>query len=113
MAKLTGDYDLEQSGRLTPFLADPGRFIREFSYEDRMKHLPVRDEQGTRDRPHILRMMGDAVWLGAALGEAGLEIWRGRPDIEVLLTVRTSRGAYLLGEEEEPSLAGQSILATP
>jgi hypothetical protein len=83
--------------------------MKEFAYEDRMKGIPVHDEQGTRDRPFFLRMTADAAKLGGALKNAGLEIWRGRPDIEVLLTVRDSRGTFLVAAEE-PSTSAQAAL---
>jgi uncharacterized protein len=107
--KLTGDYGLEDSNRLAPFLANAGSFIREFSYEDRMKNIPVHDEQGTRDRPFFLRMTADEPKLGAALAKEGLAIWTGRPEAEVLLTVQDARGRFLIGAED-PAAVEQDFL---
>ncbi len=110
--KLTGDASLEESSRLDPFLNEAGRYIREYSYEDRMKHLPIRDEQGTRDRPHYLRMTADRGALAEAIKALGLGIWQERPQIEVLLTVKDFKHSFLLGaESEEP--AAVSFLGYP
>ncbi|MGA7328778.1 MAG: DUF2066 domain-containing protein, partial [Rhodomicrobium sp.] len=66
VGKPTGNYALDEGTALQPFLSHPADFIQEFTYEDRMKNLPVRDEQGTRDRPFYLRMTADAAKLSSA-----------------------------------------------
>jgi hypothetical protein len=104
--KLTGGYGLKESSKLGPFLSNPGRFIEEFTYEDRMKGIPVHDEQGTRDRPFFLRMTAGAGKMDAALSAEGLTIWRDRPEFEVLLTVRDARGIFLAGSEDPAAPAG-------
>ncbi|MGA7328173.1 MAG: hypothetical protein WBX25_27715, partial [Rhodomicrobium sp.] len=85
-------------------------FIQEFTYEDRMKNLPVRDEQGTRDRPFYLRMTADAAKLSSALDNAGFKIWEDRPVIEVLLTVEDGRGKMLVGAETLGHLGAAEFL---
>ncbi len=101
VGKLTGNYALDEGTALQPFLSHPADFIQEFTYEDRMKHLLVRDEQGTRDRPFYLRMTANSAKLSSALDRAGLKIWEDRPEIEVLLTVEDARGRMLIGAEGE------------
>jgi uncharacterized protein len=107
--KLTGEYGLKNSDKLSPFLASAGSFIREFSYEDRMKNIPVHDEQGTRDRPFFLRMIADEPKLSAALAKEGLAIWTGRPEVEILLTVQDARGRFLIASED-PTAADHDFL---
>jgi uncharacterized protein len=106
--KLAGDASLESSDKLAPFLNDASAYIRDYSYEDRMKHLPIRDEQGTRDRPHFLRLTADAAKIEAAMNEAGLRIWDDRPPIDVLLTVKDFKLSYLVAAEAN----GESSAAT-
>jgi hypothetical protein len=97
--KLSGDPAIASGDKLTPYLSEAGSFIREYTYEDRMKHLPVRDEQGTRDRPHFLRMTADAEKTEAAIKSLGFEIWRNRPEIDVYLTVADPRRTFIVGAE--------------
>jgi hypothetical protein len=97
--KLTGDPAVASGDKLLPYLDEAGSFMRKYTYEDRMKHLPVRDEQGTRDRPHFLRMTADAEKTDAAIKSLGFEIWRGRPEIGVYLTVQDPRRTFTVGAE--------------
>lgn len=100
LIKLTGDVEMKGSARIAPLLDNAASFVQNFSYEDRMKDLPVRDEQGTRDRPHLLRIVFDKEKLDAAMREAGLKIWPdGRPRIAVWLGVKQSNGSYVLSRE--------------
>lgn len=97
MIKLTGDARLANDGRLRPLLGDPRRFIAGFEYEDRMKGIPIHDEQGTRDRPHFLRMQFKQAEIDAALKRLGLREWPAdRPLLAVWLGVRAANGSYVL-----------------
>lgn len=111
--KLTGDASLEQSDKLDPYLSDAGSYIRSYTYEDRMKNLPIRDEQGTRDRPHYLRMTADADKIETALKNLGFEIWRRRPEIDVLLTVRDFKRSFLVGLETPQGTETETYLDYP
>jgi hypothetical protein len=107
--KLSGDPAIASGDKLAPYLSGAGSFIREYTYEDRMKHLPVRDEQGTRDRPHFLRMTADAEKTEAAIKSLGFEIWRGRPEIDVYLTVQDPRRTFIVGAETAKPAAIQPL----
>ena len=97
VVKLTGDARLSDGVRLRPLLDDPHRFVESFEYEDRMKGIPVHDEQGTRERPHFLRTRFKQAEVDAALKGLGLKIWPAeRPLVAVWLGVRTAAGAYVL-----------------
>jgi hypothetical protein len=97
VVKLTGDARLAESDRLRPLLESPQRFVDAFEYEDRMKGIPVHDEQGTRERPHFLRMRFKQSDVDAALAKLGLSKWPAdRPLLAVWLGVRTAAGAYVL-----------------
>jgi hypothetical protein len=97
--KLTGAPAIACGDKLAPYLSEAGSFILEYTYEDRMKHLPLRDEQGTRDRPHYLHMTADAAKAGEAIKSLGFQIWRGRPEIDVFLTVQDPRLTFIAGAE--------------
>lgn len=111
--KLTGDTMLAEDRRLDAILNDAGNYIQSFTYEDRMKNLPIRDEQGTRDRPHFLRITADPDKIKAALNGLGLQIWRERPPIDVLLTVTDFKRKFLLAEETSPVSPSETLLGLP
>lgn len=95
--KLTGNAKLAGSSRIAPILDGAAELVAEHSYEDRMKGIPIHDEQGTRDRPHYLRMRFDPAKMDAALAAAGLTRWTGkRPVVAVWLGIREARGRYVL-----------------
>ena len=88
--KLTGDIRLENNGALAPILEHPHDLVESFEYEDRMKSIPVHDEQGTRERPHFLRIRFKQAELDAALAKLGLTKWTDRPLVAVWMGVRTA-----------------------
>lgn len=100
IVKLTARPDLKRQPVLRPFLDRAGDYMASYTYEDRMKHLPVRDEQGTRDRPHYLRMVADAAKLEPALDAAGLPVWRSpRPQVHALIAVVDANGYRIVPSE--------------
>jgi hypothetical protein len=65
-----------------------------------MAGIPTHDEQGTRDRPHFLRMRFDAAKFDAALKKEGLPKWSGkRPLVAVWLAVKEAKRKYVLARE--------------
>lgn len=105
--KVTGDARLEQNGKLQPLLNMPHRFVERFEYEDRMKDIPVHDEQGTRERPHFLRVRFKTPEIDRELQTLGLRKWLSdRPVLIVWLGVSTARGTYVL-EADGPNGYGQ------
>jgi len=97
IVKLTGDVRLAQSETLAPLLEHPHPLVEQFEYEDRMKNLPVHDEQGTRQRPHFLRIRFKAAALDEALSRLGLAKWAdNRPVIAVWLGVKTAIGSFVV-----------------
>jgi uncharacterized protein len=107
VVKLTGDARLESSRKLQPLLAVPHSLVERFDYEDRMKGIPVHDEQGTRERPHYLRVKFKKTATDAALEKLGLKKWPSdRPVLAVWLGVRTALAPYVL-EDNGPNGYGQ------
>ncbi len=100
--KVTGRPDALTSGPVQRMLENPTAFIANYTYEDRNKHLKKNDEQGTRDRPYFLRMTADREKINAVLGEAGLTIWSGRPELQISVTVLDGRGLKYIADESAP-----------
>jgi uncharacterized protein len=110
VVELTGDPWLADGKRIAPLLEDPHRFVAHFEYEDRMKDIPVHDEQGTRERPHDLRMRFKADAIDAALASLGLTRWPAhRPMLAVWLGVRTALSPYVL-RADGPNGYGQRLV---
>jgi hypothetical protein len=102
LVKLTGDASLSGSAEAGNVGVKAADLIADFTYEDRMKGIPIHDEQGTRDRPHYLRMRFDPEKFDAALAQAGLSKWTGpRPTLSVWLGISEPRGNYVLAREGE------------
>lgn len=100
IVKLTGDASLAETPEAGNVAVKAADLIADFTYEDRMKNLPIHDEQGTRDRPHYLRMRFDPAKFDAALAQAGLTKWTGeRPTLAVWLGISEPRGNYVLARE--------------
>lgn len=98
--KLTGDTRLTDGKRLAPLLEDPHRYVKSYEHEDRMKGIPVHDEQGTRERPHFLRTEFDPADLDPELARLGLAKWSAdRPRIFVFMGVETVAERYVLQKE--------------
>jgi hypothetical protein len=108
--KATGRPDLEGSPLVEAFADNPKRYVAQFCYEDRNRHLKVNDEQGTRERPHYLRISVDEDRFEQALANAGLTVWRDRPAVSLLLTVRNARETFALAESSAAS-PGSSFIA--
>ena len=97
MVKLTGDYRLAESRAVSHLLQDAARFVAQFEYEDRMKGIPVHDEQGTRERPHFLRIRFKPTDVDRALEELGIPKWTAdRPAVAVWLGIETAAERFVL-----------------
>jgi uncharacterized protein len=112
VVKLTGDARLIESPKLAPLLEKPHPLVEHFEYEDRMKHLPVRDEQGTRERPHFLRMRFKTAELDKALADLGLSKWaEDRPLLAVWVGVKAAANSFIVTTSGGESY-GQRIVIT-
>jgi hypothetical protein len=97
VVKVTGDFRLAKREAVAKLLEDAPRFVQQFEYEDRMKDIPVHDEQGTRERPHFLRIRFKPAEVDRALDQLGLSKWAAdRPVIGVWLGVETANDRYVL-----------------
>lgn len=109
--KLTGDARLEGSDKLAVLLDTPHQFVKDFEYEDRMKDIPVHDEQGTRERPHFLRVRFKPAVIDAQLNKLGLVKWNpNRPMLAVWLAVRTARGVYVLERDGADGYGQRAVI---
>ncbi|MFL6713205.1 MAG: DUF2066 domain-containing protein [Sulfurifustis sp.] len=111
IVKLSGDAQSVRSARVQQLLTRAGDFVEHYEYEDRMKGIPIHDEQGTRDRPHYLRMTFKRAEMDQALQMLGLPRWGSdRPRVIVWLGIKDSVRSYVLDSETEFGLGQREVL---
>jgi hypothetical protein len=102
LVKVSGDARLIGDPRLTPLMQQAGTRVAGFSYRDQMSGTPLRDEQGTRDRPYDLTVRFDPAKIDAALRELGVAPWTAaRPRLAVLVGMRSGPVAILVSGDGE------------
>lgn len=112
LVKVAAEPRLLDDPRVPKLLERATDFVASYDYEDRMKHKPVNDDQGTRDRPYDLRVVFDRAKIDAALGELGLQPWSSdRPPLLAQVTVEYPTGKYRLTEDGDQGLGQKQALA--
>lgn len=111
LIKLTGRARLAKTTQGKAVIAKAPELIAGYTYEDRLKDIPIHDEQGTRDRPHFLRMTFDPDKFDKALEEARLRKWTGkRPTVAVWLAISEPRGKYILSRDGDDGYTQRLVL---
>jgi uncharacterized protein len=91
LAKLSGNPALEEDARVLAL--DPSPLALDLSYEDVLIDKPLRDEQGTYDRPFLLTVRFEEAGLRAALAALGERPWPvPRPRVAPVLALRFRDG---------------------
>ena len=75
LIKVSGAVKLAGDPRLKTYQSRAGDFVKSYGYHDQMSGTPIRDEQGTRDRPYDLMVEFDAKKIDDLLGTIGLTPW--------------------------------------
>ena len=102
LVKVSGDPRLIGRPEVAALGRRAGEFVGKFDYRDLMAGKPIRDEQGTRDRPHELTVTFDPAKIGAALETLGRRPWTDtRPRVVVFLGVRNGSVTYMLAKDGE------------
>jgi hypothetical protein len=99
LVKVSGDRRLLDDPRAQSLLQSAPAFVTHFETRDRMAGRPIRDEQGTRDRPYDLTVDFDPVRIDALLAGLGRRPWPApRPRLVIFLGVRDTKRSYVLAE---------------
>lgn len=111
LAKVSGDQRLLVDPKVARLAARAETAVRAVRYRDRLEHLPVHDEQGTRDRPHDLTVAFVPERIDALLRDLGRRPWPApRPRIAVVVTWRNGDETGVLTVDGERGSARREAL---
>jgi len=97
LVKVAARPGLADDPRLAGLLPAAAGAVESIAYEDRMKDLPVGDEQGTRDRPYYLRVTFRAGTVVDMLAALGLKPWGAdRPVLGVVVVSKRDGQAWIV-----------------
>ena len=112
LIKVSGAQKLAGDRRLAAYKSGAGSYVRAFSYHDQFSGKPIRDEQGTRDRPYDLIVSFDRTKIDAALRALGREPWVApRPRLAVFLAMRNLTSAFVVAGDGERALERSALTA--
>ena len=102
LVRVSGDPRLATSAGLDPFLAEPEAAVIDYTYRDLYAFRPIRDEQGTRDRPYEMTVRYDPLKIDAMLAKLGSRPWLSpRPRLVVFLAVHHIGSEFMLTSRSE------------
>ena len=88
LLKASGAERLNGDRRLAAYRSKAKDFVKSFSYRDQFFGKPIRDEQGTRDRPFDLTVDFEAARIDAILKTLGVKPWLSpRPRLAVFVAM--------------------------
>ena len=97
LIKVSGAQKLSGDRRLAPYKAKAKSFVTSFSYRDKFFGKPIRDEQGTRDRPYDLTVDFEKGKIDEILGKLGLKPWLShRPVVAVFVAMEQGPRNYVV-----------------
>lgn len=97
LVRVSGDPRLAQHAALAEFSASPETAVTSYSYRDLYAFRPIKDEQGTRDRPYEMTVTYDPAKIDAMLAEMDARPWPGhRPPLVVFLAVSHIGSSFML-----------------
>lgn len=115
LAKLSGDARLLSDPRAREIADKAAELVTGYTYKDRLEGIPIRDEQGSRDRLYDLTTTFDRGKVDAALASLGRKPWvTERPRFGLFLAVTNGENDYMLardgafGRDQRDALASAS-----
>lgn len=100
LVRVSGDPYIMEVKRAHALAVHARRYITEFSYRDRLEGKPLKDEQGTYDRPHYLTCKFDKTKIDAVLKKLHHKPWTGkRPHLVVVVGVHGRKASGLLTKD--------------
>ncbi len=113
LIKLSGAQKLAGDRRLAEYKSNAKSFVTAFSYRDQFAGKPVRDEQGTRDRPYDLTVDFEKSKIDGLLRALGLKPWLSqRPRLAVFVAMENGPKNFVITTDETQSeLQRDALLA--
>jgi hypothetical protein len=113
LIKVSGAQKLAGDRRLAAYKSNAKGFVRAFSYHDQMSGTPIRDEQGTRDRPYDLIVDFDEKKIDDLLGAFRLKPWHShRPVLAVFVEMQQGLKKYVVtADADQAAIQRESLLA--
>jgi uncharacterized protein len=114
LIKVSGAVKLADDPRLAAYQSRAGDFVKAHRYHDQMSGTPIRDEQGTRDRPHDLIVDFDERKIDDLLKVLGVKPWLShRPVLAVFVAMELGPSKYIVTADAGLSAVAprQSLLA--
>jgi hypothetical protein len=97
LIKASGVQKLSGDQRLAAFKSKAKDFVTAFSYRDQFSGKPIRDEQGTRDRPYDLTVDFEESKINDILKALGLKPWLShRPVLAVFVAMEQGPRNYVV-----------------
>ena len=97
LIKASGAQKLSGDRRLAAYKAKARDYVRSFSYRDQFFGKPIRDEQGTRDRPFDLTVEFEEGRIDDLLKTLGLKPWLSpRPRLAVFVEMKQGPKNYIV-----------------
>ena len=97
LVRVSGDPRLAEHPALAELTRTPEAAVTNVSYRDLYAFRPIRDEQGTRDRPYEMTVEYDPARIDAMLAQMGSRPWLGdRPRLVVFLAVHHIGSTFML-----------------
>lgn len=113
LIKASGVEKLNGDPRLAAYTSNAKDFVRSFSYRDQFFGKPIRDEQGTRDRPFDLTVNFEEGRIDDLLKTLGLRPWLAhRPRLAVFVAMEQGTKNYVVTTDSSQSdLQRDALLA--
>ncbi|WEX09904.1 DUF2066 domain-containing protein [Chelativorans sp. AA-79] len=111
LVKVSGDTDLAGSPAVVAMAVRAEEFVETYELHDRMAGIPVNDEQGTRDRPHVLSVQFSPDEINEALQTLGSEPWLDRPPLTLAVAIDNGTNRFLLAQDAQSGADQREALA--
>jgi hypothetical protein len=113
LIKVSGALKLSGDPRLAAYKAKAKSFVTGYGYRDQFFGTPIRDEQGTRDRPYDLTVTCEESRINDILGALGLKPWLSRrPRLAVFVEMEQGARSFIVAADGAQSdLQRDALLA--
>ena len=113
LIKASGALKLSGDPRLAAYKSKAEGFVTGYSYRDQFFGKPIRDEQGTRDRPYDLTVEFEKSKIDDLLGAFGLKPWLShRPRLAVFIEMEQGARNYIVtADGAQSDLQRDALLA--